>query len=595
MLGAMATAPAEASVTALVGDGSAVEPAWITRAAGEYGYDWARIQWQRASRVPGAWFDAKKADAVVELWPRYFTLTDDRFAGRPFRLLFWQEVVVRLLVGWKAPVEIVDPETGRADQVYARVFRQLRLWIPRKNGKTEFLAALSLLFWALEGVTRGQGFCFAGDEAQARMVFDKMSDMISYAPKALSSQVKVYGKHLWIQKRKSAFRLLSGKPDNKHGRGPVVITGDEMHEWKTLLLMSTLRQGTGTRLQPIELYASTTGPKSAKVGYGLYDESVKTLDGTIDDATTLVVIFEAAEDDDWTSEEVWKKANPSLGLSPTLAFLRREVAYAKESPRAEAEFRCFHLNQWIDSLVRWLPRDKWKSCSSGQNAWKNMVEELEGRPCYLTIDASATRDITSLVKLFPPLEDGELPKLICRFWVPRVRIEERRRERVDYNKWHDVGALEATEGDAVDQDVMRSAIKDDLSRYQVLRIGRDPWNTIKLVTDLQKDGVDPELFVDMRQGHATLGEPTKEFERLVIGRGIDHGSHPVLDWMAGHCQVRFDDNLNFVPAKKKSSDKIDGIVASVMAVGLWMADRPEEASVYEERGIVEVDMIGIEF
>lgn len=141
---------------------------------------------QCVSRVPGAWFDERKADAVIARWPSWFKLTVGRFAGIPFRLSFWQECIVRLLVGWKAPIEIIDPETHKPSQLHVRLFRELRLWVPRKNGKSEFLAALALLFWAIEGQRRGAGFCFAHDEAQAREVFDKMGDMVAYAPKRVA-------------------------------------------------------------------------------------------------------------------------------------------------------------------------------------------------------------------------------------------------------------------------------------------------------------------------------------------------------------------------------------------------------------------------
>lgn len=578
------------ALEAAAADALHAEPAWITKAA-ELGYAWARIMWRRAASVAGSWFDYAKADKVVEIWPRYFTLTDDRFAGQPFHLAFWEEVVLRMLIGWKAPVEVADPASREKVIVYARLYRQLRLWIPRKNGKSEFLAALGLLFWALEGVPRGQGFCFARDEAQGRMVFDKMSDMVSGGPDALKRSVRVFNKHLWLQARKAAFRLLSGKPEGKHGRGPVVIVGDEMHEWTSKALMNTLRQGTGTRLQPIELYASTAGPKSAEVGYSLWDESIKILDGTVEDASTLVVIFAADEDDDWTNEAVWGRANPSLGLSPTIGFLRRELAYAKESPRAEAEFKCFHLNQWVDHLVRWLPKAKWDACAPEKDAWQKAAEALAGRDCYAAIDASATQDLTALVLVFPPQEDGEKLRVVCRFFCPEAAIERRTKARVDYENWRKRGALEATPGDAVDQDYVLEAILWALEAFNVLKIGRDPWNTIKLVTDAQKRGVDPELFCDMRQGHATLGEPTKELERLVFAGAIDHGAHPVLSWMAGNAHVRFDENLNFVPAKKRSRDKIDGIVALVMGIGLWMGLVPIEGpSVYEQRGVVEVEL-----
>lgn len=550
------------------------EPEWITRATDVSGFAWARAAWVRSANEPGAWFDHALADAVVDLWPKYFTLTDDRFAGVPFRLNFWQEVIVRLLVGWQIPVEVLDPATGEKTSIYARLFKQLRLWVPRKNGKSEFLAALALFFWAMDGVRRGLGVCFARNEDQARMVFDKMSDMVEYSPDALKKRIKVQNKYLWIQKRKAAFRLLPGTAKGKHGRGPVVIVGDEMHEWESLTLMTTLRQGTGTRLQPIELYASTSGPKSAEIGWRLWDQSIKISSGAVDDATTLVVIFAADEDDDWTDEVVWKKANPSLGLSPTLAFLRRECALAKNNPRAEAEFRCYHLNQWVEEIVRWLPKRKWERCGPlDRQAWKQYWKELKGRACYAALDVSSTQDFTALILLFPPqpVEIGppDRTRVVCRFWVPEDVIVKRTKEdRLDYQKWKDAGALEATPGDCVDLDFVRTAVKDALTQFNVLKIGRDPWNSLKLVTDLQKDGVKPELFVDLRQGHATLGEPTKAFEKRVFDGRLDHGHHPVLGWMAGNAHVRFDENLNFVPAKKRSKDKIDGIQGCVMCEAL---------------------------
>ncbi|WP_374307216.1 hypothetical protein [Methylocella sp.] len=144
------------------------EPAWIVRAADERGWAWVRTAWRRAAAVPGAWYDAAKADAVVALWPQVFRLTEDRFAGQPFHLSAWQECVVRLLVGWKAPIEVLDSATGAGMLVHVRLFRRLMLWVPRKNGKSEFLAALGLLFWAVEGVVGGQGFVFARDEKQAK-------------------------------------------------------------------------------------------------------------------------------------------------------------------------------------------------------------------------------------------------------------------------------------------------------------------------------------------------------------------------------------------------------------------------------------------
>ncbi|OCP05268.1 hypothetical protein BC374_16290 [Ensifer sp. LC13] len=425
----------------------------------------------------------------------------------------------------------------------------------------------------LDGVVGGQGYVFARDESQAKIIFNKMKAMISMAPNMGDTQI--YKKSIYLPKIRALFELLTGKPEGKHGKSPTVIAGDEMHEWETPDLANFLRQGTGTRLEPIELYASTAGIKSNKTGYALWEESLSILEGRIDDPSTLVVIFALDPDDDWADEANWPKANPSLGISPTMQFLRREAAIAADNPRAEQHFRCYHLNQWIDAVTRWLSLKKWDACATDTEAWKGWRDGrgLEGRKCYAAIDVSSNQDITARLLAFPPDDKIKRWILSARFWVPEDTIARRsRQDRVSYDKWLGIEALEQTPGDYVDQDYVRKALAEDLERYDVASIGYDPWNATKLVTDMQKDGVQEGMFVTMRQGIPTLGEPTKLFERLVISGHLDHGGHPILRWMAGNVAVRFDENLNYAPTKKKSAEKIDGIVAAVMGVGLSMME-----------------------
>lgn len=556
------------------------DPPWLAKVANDHSYEWARIHWRRAKATKGAWYDAAKADQVVERWPTWFTLTEDRFAGLPFRLNVWQEIIVRLLVGWKVPVEVIDPLTGETTQTHVRLFRRLLLWIPRKNGKSEFLAALSLLFFAIEGTQSGQGFAFARDENQAKIVFDKMKAMVGNKP-FLAQNIKPLAKVLYLPNRKAIFRLLPGKPEGMHGKSATVITGDEMHEWKSRDVETVLRQSTGARLQPIEIYASTAGLKSNLTGTALWEESQSILDGRIDDPTTLVVIFAAGADDDWRDEATWRRANPSIGLSPTIQFLRREAAIANDNPRAEAHFRCYHLNQWIDAHVRWLNIKKWDACAAEKD-WHTRLERLRGRLCYGGFDISSTRDITALIWLFPPLDGGKY-ELLTRFWVPEDSLAERvKSDKVDYDKWLAAGALETTPGDFVDQNFMKRALLEGMEMFDVQRIGFDPWNATKLVSDLQNDGVHIDKLLKVRQGVQSLGEPTKQLEKLVYSGQLDHGGHPVLRWMAGNAVVRFDENLNYMPAKKRSPEKIDGIMGIVDAIA---AEMTGETSVYETRGV----------
>ncbi|HVQ09536.1 MAG TPA: terminase TerL endonuclease subunit [Allosphingosinicella sp.] len=551
-------------------------PPWLEAVAGDAEFDWAVKAWRRAAAASEAWFDSAKADKVVALWPRVFRLTDDRFAGKPFRLNRWQEIIVRLLVGWKVPVEIADADTGAPTRVHVRLFRRLMLWVPRKNGKSEFLAALALLFWALEGVVGGQGYVFARDEDQAELAFNKMKAMVAYN-EALAGDIQAHKKSLYLKTRAAGFHLLTGAEEGKHGKGPIVIVGDEMHEWKSRKIENDLRQGTGTRLQPIELYASTAGLKTNLVGVELWDESLSILEGKTDDPTTLVALFAAAAEDEWNDEATWARANPSLGLSPTVPFLRREASLALGNPRKEATFRCYHLNQWVESTARWIPLKKWDACAPDKKAWRRYGAELKGRRCFGAFDVSATKDITAKILVFPPEDEAERWKLACRFWVPEETLAERiKTDRIDYTNWLADGALETTPGDYVDQNYVQRAMLEDMADYEVERWGFDSWNAKKLVADLQQAGVDPELFMEIRQGILSMGEPSKHFERLVFAGILDHGGHPLLRWMAGNAVVRFDENMNFMPAKKRSAEKIDGIVATVMGIGVAMADHEQD-------------------
>lgn len=530
--------------------------------------------------MAGAWFDHAKADKVVANWPEIFRLTDDRFDGVPFKLLLWQEITVRMLVGWKKPIEVLDPLTHEPAVEHVRVFRRLDLWIPRKNGKSEFLAALAVLFFVMDPISGAQGFVFGRNEDQGRIPFAKMQAIID---KAEGLKVDAQGneriintdKGIFVRKTSALCALLTGAPDGKHGRSPTVIVGDEIHEWRSRELADTLRQGTGARLQPIELYASTAGKKQNRVGFEWFEESMAIARGDLDDPSTLVVFFGAEDDDDWENEATWHKANPSLGLTPTLDYLRGEHRKAKGKPAAEAVFKCYHLNLWVDGVVGWIPRAKWKACAKDTDGWQGLYQKHKGRKAFVTCDVSSTRDITAVVIVIPPDDRHEDWVFIPLFWVPEDTLEARASEdkRIDWRKLVDIGALGTTPGDFVDQNFVMEAILKAGRDFDLQMFGYDPWNAGKLIADLQDAGMEAEKMVEMRQGHATLGEPTKELERLIFATKVEHGGHPVLAWMMGHASVRFDFNLNYVPDKKHSLDKIDGVVAAVMGVGLAIGEQ----------------------
>jgi phage terminase large subunit-like protein len=344
-----------------------------------------------------------------------------------------------------------------------------------------------------------------------------------------------------------------------------------MHEWKSRRIEDDLRQGQGTRLEPVALFGSSAGLKSNPVGVDLFEESAQIRDGLIDDPTTLVVIFAAPEESVWDDEEVWRRCNPSLGLSPTIQYLRTEARKAKGSPVKEARFRCYHLGQFIDDHALWLNSAKWRSCARPESGWRDMLAHNAGRRTIGAFDMSATQDITALAWSFPPDDDFDWWRLGMRFWIPEDTLEARKKEsKLPWDEWVASGAIETTPGSAVDQNYMLRAIKQGVNDFAVERIGYDSWNTTKLIGDLQEDGLDAELLVIVRQGIHSMGAGTKEFERIVYSGRLDHGGHPVLSWMARNVKVRFDENLNYMPAKRGSKEKIDGIVAAVMGQAVWL-------------------------
>lgn len=549
-------------------------PPWLEAVAGDRSYAWAVRAWDAAAGVTGNWFDHDLAEYVATvLWTSLFFHTEGRWAGKPFVLAKWQEIIVRLLVGWKNAEGF-------------RHFRRLILWIARKNGKSEFLAALGLLFFVCDGEKGGQGYNFARNEKQGSVIYKKMRAMIAMSPKLRGAMHKPTKRTFYHPELNAVWELLPGNAEGKHGLSASVIIGDEAHECVDDTLYNTLHQSTAARDQPIELIASTAGHRGRRWGWKLYEECEQILDGRLHQATTLAVIFAADKDATLEDDQALRDANPNLGISPKLEYLLEERGKARENPRLENDFRRYHLNQWTDQVTRWIPLPKWDACATrkawNKADWEAFRETLRGRACFAALDLSSVRDVTALVYLFPPSEDDPHWRLYFRFFVPEESAEERTRtDRVEYERWVREGAMEATPGNVVDQDAVKKAVLEDGEFFKILQLGVDPWNATKLNAELLDEGVP---VINMRQGIPTLGGPSKEFERMVFAAELDHGGHPVARWMVGNAAIRFDSNGNFKPDKEKSSEKIDGVVAMVMAVGLACAN-DNETSVYETRGI----------
>lgn len=501
--------------------------------------------------------------------------TEDKWAGKPFKLAPWQrDDIIRPMFGWKR----------KADGL--RRYRRVIVWVPRKNGKTELAAAVALVALLATGVMGGQVYSIAKDKDQARLVFDKASKMVAWSP-SLSQVTEPLKNALFVPQLSAKFEPLSGVPEGKHGRSASGLIGDEVHEWADDRLYTFMHQSEAAREEPIEFLISTAGSMDG-YGWELWQECQKILDGTIDDPETLVVVYAADPEDDWTDPTTWAKANPNLNISVRRDYLEAECKKAQESPRKENDFKRYHLNLWTEQDVRWLPMDLWRKCSVAsveQEYWRDLRDELRGRTCYGGLDLASKVDIAAFVLAFPPEKEGDRLVLLPKFWVPEASVERRSRvDRVPYAEWVKMGAMIATPGKVIDYDWIEHEIFEAAATFDIRMLGVDDWNAQQLVTSLESQSV-PILRV--RQGFKSLSDPSKELERLVIGEKLEHGNHPVLTWMARNAAYDEDPAGNIKPSRAKSKEKIDGIAATVDALAAMMGDEGDAGpSVYQERGLL---------
>ena len=518
--------------------------------------------------TPGAYYDQRAADAAVAFFANYLRHSEGKFWNRRFILSPWQEFdIIRPLFGWKRPDK-------------TRLFRACDVWVARKNGKTQLAAGIGLLIMAGDNEPSGEVYSIATNEEQATLVFKKGKAMLAQSQELLE-RLEYFAAKIRRKDIGGEWIPLTAKPRGKHGLNAHLIIGDELHEWKNDELYTFVRQSMGTRRQPLEFHTSTAG-QMIGYGYERAKQDLAYLDGTLDaDPERLIAYYAAGADDDWNDESVWAKANPNLGVSVSIDFLRSEYRKAKENPAKENDFRRYFLNQWTAQATRWLQPDKWRECCDPEkpNNWQIMLAECRGRPCYIGIDLASKQDIAAVIYVFPPAGGDLRTRIACRLYVPADNVEQRtKRDGVPYDRWVRDGALIATEGNTIDYERIFADILEDTLQLIVVKLGADKWNFgwigPKLVAHFDGDALNKEerRVVEVQQGYSSMSPGAKELERLVLSAMLDHGGHPVLRWMAGNVAITSGQQGDIIPIKAKSAEKIDGIVAAIIALTLMVAD-----------------------
>lgn len=501
------------------------------------------------------WYDKKAAEFVVDFFTQFCKHVKGPMAGQPFVLDKWQaDKIIRPLFGWKR----VSDNTRR--------YRRCYIEIPRKSGKSTLVAGLGNYLLTADGEMGAEVYSAAGDRDQAAIVFDVARSMVEASP-ALKKRVESFRRSMVFHSTGSSYKVLSADAPSKHGLNASAILFDELHTQPNRELWDVLTTSTGARSQPLVIAITTAGYDRHSICWEQHDYAVKVLTGIIQDDSFLAVIYAADEKDDWTDPKVWAKANPGLGKSITLEYLQNEAKRAAEVPAYQNTFRRLHLNQWTEQETRWIDMAVWE-----RNELSVNPDELEGRECFGGLDLASTTDIAAFNLTFPPKAPDERWKTLWWFWVPEEGIAIRsKKDRVPYDIWERDGFITATEGNITDYDVIRRDIVKLKELYNIKEIAYDRWNATQLTTQLEGDGF---TMVPFGQGFASMAAPTKELLGLLTGDRIAHGNNPVAKWMASNVTVRTDPAGNQKPDKGKSTEKIDGIVAEIMALGRAMV-QPE--------------------
>lgn len=519
-------------------------------------------------KAKDSYYDKEYADFAVA-FIESLCHTKGTWAGKRFELMDWQEQIIRDLFG------ILKPNGYRQ-------FNTAYIEIPKKNGKSELAAAVALLLTCGDGEQRAEVYGAAADRQQASIVFDVAADMVRMCP-ALNKRVKILAsqKRLIYEPTNSFYQVLSAEAYSKHGFNVHGVVFDELHSQPNRKLYDVLTKGSGdARMQPLFFLITTAGTDTHSICYEVHQKAQDIIDGRKIDPTFYPVIYGADDTEDWTSPKVWKKCNPSLGETIGMDKVKTACESAKQNPGEENSFRQLRLNQWVKQAVRWMPMDKWDKCAFAVNE-----EQLEGRVCYGGLDLSSTTDITAFVLVFPPLDEDDKYIILPYFWIPEDTLDLRvKRDHVPYDVWERQGYLQTTEGNVVHYGYIEKFIEELGKKFNIREIAFDRWGAVQMVQNLEGMGF---TVVPFGQGFKDMSPPTKELMKLTLEQKIAHGGHPVLRWNMDNIFIRTDPAGNIKADKEKSTEKIDGVVATIMALDRAIrCENDTSESVYSSRGIL---------
>jgi phage terminase large subunit-like protein len=557
----------------------AVSKAWRALLCSLPGYD--------PFRSAGAcWFDADLAEYYIDFIQNCCTHIEGALARQPFLLEPWEKAIVANLFGWQ-----------RKDflERIVRRYRKALIYVPRKNGKTPLCATIHNAVFALDEEIGQINNIAAASRDQASKLFRHIVGMIRNEPH-MDSRCQIYAATRCLTKPDNTVTKVIPADENvAHGDNQHLGIIDELHAQPNRKLYDAMvtSMASANRIQPLMLFVTTADYDRPSICNDEYAYAVKVRDGIVDDETYLPVIYEAGRDDDWTCPDVWRAANPNLGVSVSLDYLANECKRAKEDPVYENTFKRLHLNIRTEQAERCIPMDAWDDCREAID-W----DRFAGRSCWAGLDIGAIRDFVSLVLVFGSdsgdavsvdYEDIGGEQRQWRFvrreywlrhfcWLPERPNGRDPRMESQIDAWAQAGHIRRTPGNVVDYEHVVSDISHIIRPYGVTALAIDQgFQGMQITQDLQRL-LGEQRVVAFRQGLISMAAPFRELLQLLMARQVHHDGDPVLRWMASNVAAETRGGLT-KPSKDRSSEKIDGITAATMAIGIAMTETPKPEGV----------------
>lgn len=474
-----------------------------------------------------------------------------------FVLSNWQVFATVNIFGWR------DKKTKR------RRFREAYIEVPRKNGKSFWVAGIGVGMLCIDNEHGAEVYTGATTEKQAWEVFTPAKKICERTPALLEKYgIDIRAKSLVRESLGSKFEPLIGDPGD--GASPSLAIADEFHEHPDSGQVDTMETGMGAREQPLMLYITTAGADTGGPCYTKRDDVINVLKGSVDDDTVFGVIYTLDQDKDeekgdaWDTVEAQIKANPNYGISVDAEFLAGKLRQARRSPTKQSAYKTKHLNLWVGSRAAWMNLLAFQACRKT----KLNIADYKGERCLVGIDLASRIDVASMAILFPPSTTRQHWAAFFRRWVPEARIDNAP-EGDRYPGWHSGGWMESTPGEIIDFDHIEDELRAMRDDYEIIEVPYDPFQATQFAVHMGEEG---EGFPMVQYGATVknFSEPMKELEALILKKNIQFQMDPVLLWMMGNVTAKMDKKDNIFPTKDREQNKIDDVVALIMALGRAM-------------------------